>query len=288
MPNRNRNQNYGHSNYGNRSMNNNSERDWNRNSSDYQNDYSSDYNREDKSSDRNRQNWGQNSMGGNYGQQYSSYNRDYDEEYNGVPYQTNTRYPRNYERGNDYNPGRYGSEYSTGNYGSNYDYSNEGNYMDSERGYDHRNRDRDWWDKTSDEISSWFGDEEAEQRRRMDARQGQHRGRGPRNYKRSDDRIKEDVNDRLTDYSYLDASDIEVEVSNGEVTLTGTVDSRYSKRIAEDLAEDVSGVTNVENRLRVSQSSYTSSNTQNTGTTSTETSNQTSGLTDLTSKSKTV
>jgi osmotically-inducible protein OsmY len=77
------------------------------------------------------------------------------------------------------------------------------------------------------------------------------RGRGPRNYTRSDERIREDVNDRLTDYPYIDASEIEVEVSAGNVVLSGTVDSRYDKRIAEDIADDISGVKNVENRIRV-------------------------------------
>jgi Flp pilus assembly secretin CpaC len=51
----------------------------------------------------------------------------------------------------------------------------------------------------------------------------------------------------------VDASDIDVTVSNGEVTLTGSVDHRSTKRRAEDLAEAVSGVKNVENRIRVSQ-----------------------------------
>lgn len=124
----------------------------------------------------------------------------------------------------------------------------------SERGFrrDFDRNDRDWWDKTTDEVSSWFGDEDAERRREMDARRsGSHRGTGPKNYQRSDDRIKDDVNDRLTDNSLLDASDIEVDIADSEVTLSGTVDSRYAKRLAEDLAEDVSGVSNVENRLRV-------------------------------------
>ena len=53
----------------------------------------------------------------------------------------------------------------------------------------------------------------------------------------------------------LDASDIEVEVSGGGDVLTGTVESRYAKRLAEDIAEEVSGVKNVENRLRVNQQS---------------------------------
>jgi hypothetical protein len=92
----------------------------------------------------------------------------------------------------------------------------------------------------------------------MDA-QREQRGRGPKNYRRSDERIKEDVNDRLSDDYYLDASDVEVAVQNTEVTLTGTVNSRTEKRLAEDIAESVSGVTNVENRLRVKQKSYGSS-----------------------------
>lgn len=114
--------------------------------------------------------------------------------------------------------------------------------------------DRSWWDRASDEVSSWFGDEDAQRRRQRDEQYGgQHRGRGPKNYTRSDERIKEDINDRLTDHSYLDASDIDVEVRNGEVTLTGFVNSRRDKRMAEDIVENISGVKNVENRLRVQQ-----------------------------------
>jgi len=86
-------------------------------------------------------------------------------------------------------------------------------------------------------------------------RGGEHRGRGPKNYTRSDDRIREDINDRLSDDSWLDASEIEVQVSSCEVTLTGTVNSREDKRRAEDLAEQVSGVKHVQNNLRVQQAS---------------------------------
>jgi len=141
--------------------------------------------------------------------------------------------------------------------------SNE-RYGERERGYGERGgRDYDydreegrgWLDRASDAVASWFGDEEAERRRRMDE-QREHRGRGPKGYRRSDERIKEDVNDRLSDDYYLDASDVEVAVQNSEVTLTGTVRNRNDKRRAEDLAESVSGVTNVENRLRVKQSGY--------------------------------
>jgi osmotically-inducible protein OsmY len=114
---------------------------------------------------------------------------------------------------------------------------------------------RTWWDRTQDEVSSWFGDDEARRRREWDERRAdiksEHRGRGPKGYKRSDSRIEEDVNDRLTDDPYLDASDVQVSVKDSEVTLSGTIRRREDKRRAEDLAELVSGVTHVQNNLRV-------------------------------------
>ncbi len=82
--------------------------------------------------------------------------------------------------------------------------------------------------------------------------QGIHRGRGPRNYKRSDERIREDVCDCLTEDAYIDASSIDVAVAEGEVVLTGTVFKREDKRRAEDIAECISGVKDVRNNLRVS------------------------------------
>ena len=81
--------------------------------------------------------------------------------------------------------------------------------------------------------------------------EGRFKGKGPRNYRRADNRIQEDINDRLTDDPDVDASEIDVAVQNGEVTLTGTVDDRQAKRRAEDIAESVSCVTHVENRIKV-------------------------------------
>jgi len=78
-----------------------------------------------------------------------------------------------------------------------------------------------------------------------------YRGVGPKNYQRSDDRIREDVCERLAHDDYVDASDIEVTVSEGMVTLAGTVDDRGSKRRAEDIAESVRGVRDVQNTLRL-------------------------------------
>ncbi|HEX2535603.1 MAG TPA: BON domain-containing protein [Chitinophagaceae bacterium] len=131
-----------------------------------------------------------------------------------------------------------------------------------------RGQDRDWWERTRDEVSSWFGDRSAERRREMDRRmEGAHRGKGPKTYNRSDDRIREDVCDRLSDDGYVDASDIDVRIENGEVTLTGTVDSRQAKRRAEDLVESISGVRHVQNNLRVGQAPTIGSTTIRTSAT---------------------
>ena len=111
---------------------------------------------------------------------------------------------------------------------------------------------RSFIDKATDEVASWFGDRNAGQRRRGDEVQaGAHRGRGPRDYRRSDERIREDVNERLTDDPYLDATDVLVSVSDGEVTLSGHVAAREDKRRAERLAEDVAGVKDVQNNVRL-------------------------------------
>ena len=86
-----------------------------------------------------------------------------------------------------------------------------------------------------------------------EGRQQSKRGLGPKGYVRSDERIREDICDRLTDDPSLDASEIEVKVANCEVTLSGTVDSRDEKRSAEDWAESIAGVQNVQNNLRIEE-----------------------------------
>ena len=63
--------------------------------------------------------------------------------------------------------------------------------------------------------------------------------------------MREEINDRLTAHGLIDASDVDVRIQNGEVTLTGFVDSREAKRAAEDCADDVQGVREVHNHLRI-------------------------------------
>ena len=122
------------------------------------------------------------------------------------------------------------------------------------RGSRDYNEERGFFERAGDEVRSWFGDDDADRRRDRDMREsGQHRGRGPKGYQRSDARILEDVNDRLTEDPHLDASEIDVRVENREVTLSGTVNSRFEKRHAEDITESVSGVTHVQNNLRIQQ-----------------------------------
>jgi hypothetical protein len=83
---------------------------------------------------------------------------------------------------------------------------------------------------------------------------GPYVGRGPRGYRRSDERIFEDVCERLTEHGEVDASDIEVNVTGGEVMLRGTVSTRAQKHLAEDIVDAASGVLEVHNRLRVQRS----------------------------------
>ncbi len=193
-------------------------------------------------------------------QRYSNNNSQYDnnnsqDDYNNERWQNrgNSSYQNRHSGDSNYygNGGSYTAGGQNRPSGNNYD-----------RDYSSGNtNDRNMWDRGRDEVSSWLGDEDAARRRRMD-RQEDHRGRGPKGYKRSDERITEDINDRLSDDSYIDASEIEVSVKDGEVTLSGTVNDRNAKRRAEDIAESVSGVGNVENRIRMKQESsqYNSTN----------------------------
>lgn len=81
---------------------------------------------------------------------------------------------------------------------------------------------------------------------------GPHRGVGPKGYRRSKERIKEEICERLQQHGRIDASDIEIDVEDeGEVRLSGTVERRDIKRLAEDVAESVSGVHDVQNQIRV-------------------------------------
>jgi osmotically-inducible protein OsmY len=90
-----------------------------------------------------------------------------------------------------------------------------------------------------------------ERRSRPATQRPSYAGRGPRGYRRPDERIAEDLNEQLTVHQDIDATDVEVQIAKGIVTLSGIVEDRHEKRIAQEIAEFVSGVTEVHNELKV-------------------------------------
>lgn len=84
---------------------------------------------------------------------------------------------------------------------------------------------------------------------------GEHHGKGPKSYRRSDDRVREDVCEALAHHGGIDASEVDVSVAEGVVTLSGTIDSRQMKRMIEETIEHMSGVQDIKNELKVEESS---------------------------------
>ncbi|HET9241671.1 MAG TPA: BON domain-containing protein [Oligoflexus sp.] len=176
--------------------------------------------------------------GDRYG--YEGSRGNYDFSRGGVDYGSYGRGMSDWGRGlGDYghqqsNQGRgsseYGRDYSTG--------SGMGHADWNRLGSDDRDQNQGWGRRSYDQQgqqSSW----------------NEQRSRWPKSYKRSDERIKDDIHEELIRHGRIDASDVEVQVKDGEVTLTGQVSSRQDKRVAEELAEKVLGVHDVQNQLRV-------------------------------------
>jgi hypothetical protein len=216
---------------------------------------------------------------GQGGVEYGDVPRGYDASGGGGGYQGGgyrdagrDRYQGDYDRGYQNRTGPAHGGYAAGGTGG-YDY--ERGYGDAGRGAGGRDRERfedrayragqdtgDFFQKAGEKITNWFKGDHLMAGSRDGAYGGQpgvfedrgHRGRGPKNYARSDERINEEVHERLTDDSWLDASNIDVAVSDGEVTLSGTVADRQAKHRAERLVEDLSGVKHVQNNLRIAES----------------------------------
>ena len=129
-----------------------------------------------------------------------------------------------------------------------------------------------WISGIADDVASNMKDE-PEREARMDAlhrrldqlsrrfrqARGRQCGRGPGRVEdapplgEKDARIRNEVSACLTGDWYVDATEITVTVDNGEVTLDGVVENRAEKRLAEDCADSVDGVTDVHNHLRIRQ-----------------------------------
>jgi BON domain len=173
-------------------------------------------------------------------------NRDYEREQERY---RNEQYGRGMEE--DYGYGRYGRGMNERGYGEEYGRYGMGiprDMSDTWRqhwGGRERDRDRDergFFDRLREFFSSRHDERDARRRH----------GHAPKGYVRSDERIREDVCDRLMSSPWIDASEVEIRVMQGEVTLEGSVDTRDEKRQIEDITEGVLGVKDVNNRLRLS------------------------------------
>ena len=141
------------------------------------------------------------------------------------------------------NPYGYGlgdSNYNDSYYGRREDFSRQVNRYPA-------GREEGIWDSMKESVKSFFG-------------------KGPKGYKRSDERIREDVCEVLARHPGIDASEIEVHVTDGLVSLRGEIDSRFTKRRAEDVIEHISGVHDVRNELSVRRPDVEGGLSQGTGT----------------------
>jgi hypothetical protein len=198
--------------------------------------------------DRDRQRWDRESSRWNEG-------RREEERWRGRSGFSGQGGQEHYQRGGSGREGGYGHE---GSYGSTRDYSTRGGGTGL--------RENDYWsgrDRERDYRGDYFygvgygggfaspGRETWGGGMGSYGERGRFAGRGPKGWRRSDERVREDINERLTAHPDIDPTEIDVQVRDGEVTLTGTVDDRHSKRMAEEIAEHVSGVKDVHNHIRV-------------------------------------
>ncbi|WP_437732163.1 BON domain-containing protein [Sorangium sp. So ce1335] len=231
---------------------------------DYNRDYRGDYNRS-FGSDYNRSFGDNRSFSGDYNRDYrgdynrslrGDYNREYRGDYNrsfGGDYNRDFRGDYNRSFGGDYNrdfPGHYLGR----NEGRGW-----GREQDRGEGHEFVRTVRDAGRSAMQNVSGALNT--------LGERVRSAFGRGPKGYKRSDDRIREDVCEMLSDRDDIDVSEVTVRVQNGEVTLEGTVDERHHRRLIEQLAENVRGVEDVHNQIRVKRPSETTTTT--TGSTAT-------------------
>ena len=107
----------------------------------------------------------------------------------------------------------------------------------------------DFFRRAGEKVASWFGGADTPDRDRDRGRD--FRGLGPKGYKRADERINDEAHERLTDDPWVDATNIIITASGGEIILSGTVENREAKHRAERCVEDISGVNHVQNNLRI-------------------------------------
>ncbi|MDB6060812.1 MAG: hypothetical protein JWM78_915 [Verrucomicrobiaceae bacterium] len=146
--------------------------------------------------------------------------------------------PQSNERASNYAGGRPGYQQrrftqSAGNLRTSY---GESNYRDQPHPGDRGFHSEDY------SGGGWYSLNEGQQ---------SYRGRAPKGYERSDERVREDICEQLSRDHHIDASEIIVTVKAGVATLEGTTADRRQKHRAEDIADACSGVKDVQNRINV-------------------------------------
>ncbi len=169
---------------------------------------------------------------------------------------------QNYTNENE-NSGRFNQGYSANRYAENQNHAyrpwedsgsgaqQQGQYYTKHGAGSPYQQSQESWSSPS-RSSTWSGSSDfsrQESGHRQEA--GPHSGKGPKGYKRSDDRIKEEVCEALTHHPEIDPSELEVDVKDGIVQFTGKAESRQIKSMVEDLAENINGVTDIKNDIRI-------------------------------------
>lgn len=153
-----------------------------------------------------------------------------DRGYSGRGYSRSTDIGRGYPRGSGYTRGGYGSDWERGSFPLDYN-------RRADQGWAN---DFDWDEEPVWSYSEYWW-----------IVPGPYTGVGPKGYERSDERLCDEVCERMAQHGHLDASNIHVDIEKGEATLTGIVNTRREKRLAEDITESVFGVKDVHNQLRI-------------------------------------
>lgn len=193
-------------------------------------------------------------------------------EWNRPSLQNSDRYES--QQGSDYGTGSQQSERFDARYNGNYGYGANSNPRQDYESSRFGQKDSQQFSNASGNFS-WQSPER---------KSGLHFGKGPKGYRRSDERIREEISEALSAHSEIDASEIEIEVKECIVTLSGTVESRQTKRLVEDTVEAVSGVQDVKNDLRIMASSESSSRSTSSDSDSTSPRSASQGKTSLASR----
>jgi hypothetical protein len=197
--------------------------------------------------DRERESrWGQGDQGGSRG--YGEGERDWEAERQrgsganrpGQQHPQHPQYPQRQGGYGQHSPGRYGSNTGAQWGGTGGSYGQGG--LGGSYGSGHPDQGAGWMGH-GQHGQGWYGGGQP---------QGGSRGKPPKGYQRSDERLREMICERLMEDGRIDASDVEIEVQGGRVTLAGSVDSRMSKYQIEDMIEQF-GVGDVQNNLRIAR-----------------------------------